>query len=130
MAAPLSGVVLQQPSIPEVDFKTATILKAHSLQFASGQRVDFIPIRLKRRLELIRCVCLQPCRILRYLFGQSGSPCLLARSYSLSFRDFNPRTPCGVRRPRAINRLPVDRFQSTHPLRGATKLVKGVVERD
>lgn len=97
MAAPLSGVVLQQPSIPEVDFKTATILKAHSLQFASGQRVDFIPIRLKRRLELIRCVCLQPCRILRYLFGQPGSPCLLARSYSLILRDFNPRTPCGVR---------------------------------
>ena len=120
MAAPLSGVVLQQPSIPEVDFKTATILKAHSLQFASGQRVDFIPIRLKRRLELIRCVCLQPCRILRYLFGQSGSPCLLARSYSLSFRDFNPRTPCGVRQYWTDKNTDAFQFQSTHPLRGAT----------
>ena len=34
---------------------------------------------------------------MRYLFGQPGSPCLLARSYSLILRDFNPRTPCGVR---------------------------------
>ena len=34
--------------------------------------------------------------------------------------DFNPRTPCGVRRqPRDQHGLP-GRFQSTHPLRGAT----------
>ena len=35
-------------------------------------------------------------------------------------RHFNPRTPCGVRR--YINRYAryIDRFQSTHPLRGAT----------
>ena len=36
------------------------------------------------------------------------------------FRDFNPRTPCGVR----PNYVPVSQkgaaFQSTHPLRGAT----------
>ena len=37
-------------------------------------------------------------------------------------KDFNPRTPCGVRRhqERAFRRL--GKFQSTHPLRGATVL--------
>ena len=35
---------------------------------------------------------------------------------------FNPRTPCGVRRRvRAARRTPSCRFQSTHPLRGATR---------
>ena len=33
---------------------------------------------------------------------------------------FNPRTPCGVRPPKLIVRTVVVRFQSTHPLRGAT----------
>ena len=35
--------------------------------------------------------------------------------------DFNPRTPCGVRRSRARSRMVALRFQSTHPLRGATQ---------
>ena len=34
--------------------------------------------------------------------------------------DFNPRTPCGVRRDFAHIRQQTSRFQSTHPLRGAT----------
>ena len=34
--------------------------------------------------------------------------------------DFNPRTPCGVRRCETIKVLEILRFQSTHPLRGAT----------
>ena len=37
---------------------------------------------------------------------------------------FNPRTPCGVRRPRLTahcRRMITKRFQSTHPLRGATR---------
>ena len=35
---------------------------------------------------------------------------------------FKPRTPCGVRRRvRAARRTPSCRFQSTHPLRGATR---------
>ena len=35
--------------------------------------------------------------------------------------DFNPRTPCGVRRSRAwAPDRPPSAFQSTHPLRGAT----------
>ena len=33
---------------------------------------------------------------------------------------FNPRTPCGVRRNRHTGGLTWTRFQSTHPLRGAT----------
>ena len=34
--------------------------------------------------------------------------------------DFNPRTPCGVRRPCRCIPPSMKRFQSTHPLRGAT----------
>ena len=35
-------------------------------------------------------------------------------------RNFNPRTPCGVRRRLYNNPWAVFKFQSTHPLRGAT----------
>ena len=38
----------------------------------------------------------------------------------LRFRDFNPRTPCGVRLSPFAAPVPLIRFQSTHPLRGAT----------
>ena len=42
-----------------------------------------------------------------------------------SIRYFNPRTPCGVRRADAIKGALDEKFQSTHPLRGATRrLVK------
>ena len=34
--------------------------------------------------------------------------------------NFNPRTPCGVRRPHLYAASPSIVFQSTHPLRGAT----------
>ena len=34
--------------------------------------------------------------------------------------NFNPRTPCGVRRERNTLYLHFEIFQSTHPLRGAT----------
>ena len=38
-----------------------------------------------------------------------------------SFSDFNPRTPCGVRPARPSSRPQSSlRFQSTHPMRGAT----------
>ena len=40
--------------------------------------------------------------------------------FATSRRDFNPRTPCGVRPLRQRHHLPQKRFQSTHPLRGAT----------
>ena len=44
------------------------------------------------------------------------------RSYGgfLCPTDFNPRTPCGVRRSRTENLERRNAFQSTHPLRGAT----------
>ena len=35
-------------------------------------------------------------------------------------RNFNPRTPCGVRQRLALHHAPPNRFQSTHPVRGAT----------
>ena len=35
-------------------------------------------------------------------------------------KDFNPRTPCGVRRSSPAGCATMSRFQSTHPLRGAT----------
>ena len=50
---------------------------------------------------------------------------------SLSFIEylvqyhFNPRTPCGVRRKRGTPKLLQSRFQSTHPMRGATKEPRG-----
>ena len=37
-------------------------------------------------------------------------------------RNFNPRTPCGVRRRLYNNPWAVFKFQSTHPLRGATNV--------
>ena len=36
-------------------------------------------------------------------------------------KDFNPRTPCGVRRPLPCQLFYQKQFQSTHPLRGATR---------
>ncbi len=42
--------------------------------------------------------------------------------------DFNPRTPCGVR-PSSCGAAPVDGvFQSTHPVRGATRPCRGAPE--
>ena len=37
-------------------------------------------------------------------------------------QNFNPRTPCGVRRPASPLPFPAIEFQSTHPLRGATTI--------
>ena len=42
--------------------------------------------------------------------------------YDGLYRYFNPRTPCGVRRLLAFKRVFAKKFQSTHPLRGATAL--------
>ena len=38
--------------------------------------------------------------------------------------NFNPRTPCGVRRVPAVFTSYIDQFQSTHPMRGATVIFK------
>ena len=42
-------------------------------------------------------------------------------SKACGIRYFNPRTPCGVRRARPTAASGQRRFQSTHPLRGATR---------
>ena len=41
------------------------------------------------------------------------------------YTDFNPRTPCGVRRMVSISSGSAPTFQSTHPLRGATRWRRG-----
>ena len=38
-----------------------------------------------------------------------------------SLYDFNPRTPCGVRRGKRLGAITLKVFQSTHPMRGATR---------
>ena len=52
------------------------------------------------------------------------TPCgvrhLVARHGDQGGDDFNPRTPCGVRLDNWYFGKPVNQFQSTHPLRGAT----------
>ena len=45
----------------------------------------------------------------------------LLRATEIRFFHFNPRTPCGVRRRIPRPQLAEARFQSTHPLRGATE---------
>ena len=42
------------------------------------------------------------------------------RDWHAELDDFNPRTPCGVRHRRKRGCPEPERFQSTHPLRGAT----------
>ena len=49
----------------------------------------------------------------------AGCDISIGRSRS-SYGYFNPRTPCGVRRAAFRFRLLAGRFQSTHPMRGAT----------
>ena len=52
------------------------------------------------------------------------TPCGVRRAFPRApagRRDFNPRTPCGVRRQTCWMRPKSERFQSTHPLRGATR---------
>ena len=52
------------------------------------------------------------------------TPCGVRRDISTAICSpwhFNPRTPCGVRRGSFRSSLPSCGFQSTHPLRGATR---------
>ena len=53
------------------------------------------------------------------------TPCGVRRSFTMQrglYRHFNPRTPCGVRRQLPQLGGQTFLFQSTHPVRGATKL--------
>ena len=52
------------------------------------------------------------------------TPCGVRRGRCYEIQQhqhFNPRTPCGVRRGALHSRLNQLRFQSTHPVRGATR---------
>ena len=60
-------------------------------------------------------------RLARYF--NPRTPCGVRRYIATTrrlARYFNPRTPCGVRLSRAAAAASTKRFQSTHPLRGAT----------
>ena len=46
---------------------------------------------------------------------------LRAHRHRLFLRHFNPRTPCGVRPSASACKSPIMAFQSTHPMRGATR---------
>ena len=66
---------------------------------------------------------LQSTPILQGLYFNPRTPCVVrqmkARGYGVDW-NFNPRTPCGVRHTRIYCDFLTVRFQSTHPLRGAT----------
>ena len=66
------------------------------------------------------------CNSSRQSYFNPRTPCGVRRTQVAhevaAHHHFNPRTPCGVRRRvRAARRTPSCRFQSTHPLRGATR---------
>ena len=44
-------------------------------------------------------------------------------------RNFNPRTPCGVRHSKAETQYLTGKFQSTHPMRGATVIAQHAAQR-
>ena len=63
----------------------------------------------------------------RRLHFNPRTPCgvrPLRSGFCRRMHNFNPRTPCGVRRARLTPCLTAVRFQSTHPLRGATIVVR------
>ena len=47
--------------------------------------------------------------------------CDVRRVWRVCFQNFNPRTPCGVRRALPLAPTADQVFQSTHPVRGATR---------
>ena len=73
-----------------------------------------------------------PCGVRQGNSGWSGhsvrnfnprTPCGVRRCatrFTRTKSNFNPRTPCGVRRHKRIAAAGLKKFQSTHPMRGAT----------
>ena len=61
---------------------------------------------------------------------QSTHPMRGATVYQVAhprgYCNFNPRTPCGVRRRQDVGDFRDNRFQSTHPMRGATCALRQV----
>ena len=62
------------------------------------------------------------------------TPCGVRRTQTCKWAtcptNFNPRTPCGVRRGRATGSASRPTFQSTHPLRGATSSTRSARSSD
>ena len=77
-----------------------------------------------------------PCGVRRRYVNDTGirkhfnprTPCgvrLRLIPFEVNIPNFNPRTPCGVRLSLFAPLSPFLRFQSTHPLRGATQETEG-----
>ena len=65
-------------------------------------------------------------RLLHPMYFNPRTPCGVRqtfRRYIAEIPNFNPRTPCGVRPLRGSGSSQSQRFQSTHPLRGATHII-------
>ena len=51
---------------------------------------------------------------------RAGCDCFVPFPQFIGRANFNPRTPCGVRLGKRILDMSISKFQSTHPVRGAT----------
>ena len=70
-----------------------------------------------------RCACARKTPRLISIHAPLAGCDPMATAFITSSADFNPRTPCGVRRSKWDNLVNSIQFQSTHPLRGATRLI-------
>ena len=122
--APLAGcdVCGRRRRADPAEFQSTHPLRGATLQNFLRLRIRAISIHAP--LAGCDCLALQPAKRqvefqsthpLRGATGTTGTP-------AVRVIDFNPRTPCGVRRPRPARALTSRTFQSTHPLRGATSL--------
>ena len=69
-----------------------------------------------------RCVCCFPYSDAISIHAPHAGCDAFADKSLMNDDDFNPRTPCGVRREVHALRVIGIKFQSTHPMRGATRI--------
>ena len=88
-------------------------------------RISILPKRLFQSTHPLRGATIKgkaggKARIISIHAPLAGRDLTMAK-FRLSTGHFNPRAPCGARRRRSTRRRPTTRFQSTRPLRGATR---------
>ena len=105
-----------------------TFQSTHPLRGATGIGKSRASISVFQSTHPLRGATLTSCYTLSVLSISIHAPlagCDFRRFPRASApANFNPRTPCGVRLERRIHPLRASGFQSTHPLRGATRRVK------